>query len=237
MLMLYHGTNESTAKQALTEGLKPRSFTRAVGNWDSRIASHEDMVYLTSIYAGYFADCACEEDDLWAVIQVYVDDLNSVYFRPDEDFLGQFAFTQEGRAVWDKVDVHETASLLDVTQACKENIDRFSDVRWSRMSLEGLGTIAHRGLIPSARIHKIAVWHPTWNPLVAALFDPTISLLNRMLCSKKYENLTKWIMGEDYCVEDIVGPTRLIMSDQEYGEFFERLKTGRSEIVFDRGPV
>jgi hypothetical protein len=89
-LILYHGTGESVARRALVGGLSPRSARgQKKGKWSHTIESHPDLVYLTDIYAPYFAGNAAKENERWAILKLDCSALPKENFYPDEDFIAE----------------------------------------------------------------------------------------------------------------------------------------------------
>ena len=87
-MLLYHGTNERSARLALADGLKPRGRSKR-GNWNHTITSNQATVYLTDCYAGYFAMVATKDGERMALMEIDTDLLDASLFRPDEDVLEQ----------------------------------------------------------------------------------------------------------------------------------------------------
>lgn len=88
-MFVYHGTSEKYLPEVLKNGLVPRGDRG--GNWKHTEEGHPEFVYLTSVYAGYFACCAIDDFDKerMMIVEVDLDKLFQFKFRPDEDFIAQ----------------------------------------------------------------------------------------------------------------------------------------------------
>lgn len=186
-MLLYHGTAKKYLKTILTKGLRPR---RNVGNWEHTIVSNPTLVYLTSTYAPYFGMNAGGEDFL--VIELDSTHLDEANFRPDEDGLEQLT---RGRVVRGIPSNINTASMEKRTEFFRDNIDGFQQY-WHN-TLEALGTCAYKGVIPVTAFTRIAEVNTNGNRGMWSTWDPTISLINHMICGKRYQALTRWLMGDE----------------------------------------
>jgi len=223
---LYHGTTETVARAALAEGLKPRGVTKAEGNWDC--ASHEDAVYLTTVYAPYFAYSAVDDDkkENWGVVEVDTRKLGKEHLYPDEDYLEQVArFNPE------EFDIGP--SMEERTDWFKEHLEDFKHL-WEA-SLDGIGNCSFRGSVPPEAITRVAIFDPESNPTVAVTaIDPTITLMNYKICKEKYEALTQWFMGVVH-VEALCGIGYLTSDEgmrQRWAEEFNKI--GGLEVLHAR---
>ncbi len=180
-MKLYHGTSIQAAYRIRDEGLRPRG--RRIGNWKYN-PSKKNAVYLTRLYAGYFAFCASKGS--WGLIEVETDLLDPDLLRPDEDFLGQVYMQQNPHA-----------NLEEVTKEFVKHLDDYSNV-WED-SVRFLGNCAYLDSIPPSAITRISIFNPKSNSYIAmANLDPSISILNCQLMGSKYEALTRWLMGEKF---------------------------------------
>src|SRR4028119_388978 len=85
-MLLYHGTSLKNGEKILKSGILPRRSKRS--NWDHcQAPSRSDCVYLTSVYAGYFAQQADKEGQGWAIFEIDSNQLNPGHLLPDEDCL------------------------------------------------------------------------------------------------------------------------------------------------------
>jgi hypothetical protein len=193
-MKLYHGTSASIARQALVEGLLPRSESGAEGHWED-CPSNPDLVYLTAAYAPYFAMTATEGDELWGIVEVDTDLLDEYDLLPDEDYLEQASRGQDLAAVFGD-GFPEGNYMTERTEWFRERLHLFAHL-W-RKSIEGLGNCAHDGAIPPEAITRVAVFDPQTNRSIAMMAsDPMIAILNYQFCGDKYRALCAWMMGED----------------------------------------
>lgn len=197
-MKLYHGTSERWAREIWRHGLWPRADLETEGNWSHTVESAEDCVYLTVAYAPYFAFCAAEDKERWAIVEVDSEQLDEDALLPDEDFLEQVLRQQkefDDHWLWDEF--HELETMEDRTRWCRDHAHVLSS--WQE-SLNGIGNCAHTGHIPPEAITRIVLFDPweereghKWARLMAV--DPSISVLNFQLVGEKYRALTDWFMG------------------------------------------
>lgn len=199
-MKLYHGTSEEVARNAITEGLMPRNRTGVESHW-SECPSRDDLVYLTTAYAGYFAVQATKELDPWGIVEVETDLLPEFaeYLVPDEDWLEQGC-----RGDPNLPDDYRALDMAERTAYWRERLDRLSHL-W-KDSIDGLGNCAHIGPIPSSAVTRVSIFDPKSNLNIAFLaLDPTISILNYQIVGGKYRALLRWLMGETITANDLWG--------------------------------
>lgn len=202
-MRLYHGTTESVARKAMTEGLLTREDRGGVDGdrWEG-CPSSEKHVYLTAAYAAYFASVACGDgDERLAIIEIDTDLLpdGTGDLMPDEDFLEQATRGQAPPQDWDL----PAEGMEERTKWFRDRLHWFSHL-WER-SVEGMGNCAHEGSIPPEAITRVAIIDPRRPENKAAIFmaaDPSISILNYRFMGGKYRALTRWFMGEPMTEED-----------------------------------
>lgn len=191
-MKLYHGTAGENVPAILKRGIKPRRAT-GKSNWKHSVASHEHAVYLTSVYAGYFAHQAAKTSKL-GIIEIDTDRLDQDLFRPDEDFLEQA--TRNGQTSNRQLKRLKKLSINVRTEWFSSHLDEFAHA-W-KDSVEHLGTCSYLGEIPPKAITRASVFDYKKNALVASeLLEPTITLANFKLCAGRYHALTRWLMGEE----------------------------------------
>ena len=208
-MKLYHGINEKVAKKALTEGILPRGKSDNEGNWQHSIQSHHDTVYLTDTYAPFYALSSTPTDETfkmrWAIIEIDTDWLWEDKFWPDEDYLEQahrFGIESFGEQI--ETVLATKVSMEDRTVFFRDHLGVFSD-RWEE-SLRVLGNCCHYGRIPPNAITRIALYDPQSNPYISMrACDPSISILNHMVCAEQYHALTSWFFKEANA-EQVIGP-------------------------------
>lgn len=195
-MKLAHGTSERVARIVLEEGLRPRGETGSKGHWKHTVDSSLETVHLTNSYAGYFAGCAAEPGERWAVIEVDVDTDNLL---PDEDFLEQ---ASRGDPLGLQV-MGGARTMKDRTKWFRDRLVDFQE-HW-KDSLEALGTVAHLGAIPPDQITKVALFDASNAPMAWKAMDPTITLLNYKICGGQYRALTQWLLGYAVPPEELFG--------------------------------
>ena len=203
----YHGTTATVARASLTEGLRPREETESEGQWEE-CPSMASMVYLTTTYPGYFAMNAAapglKDGELPAIVEVDLEELWDLDLYPDEDFLEQCSRGVEG------VVPPGFTTMKERTAWYRDNIDRFQHL-WKK-SMEYLGNVAHCGTVPPEAITRICVFDPAKAPWLGMWWmDPSITPLNFMIMRHKYENLTRWMFGEELPAESMLGEQWMFM--------------------------
>ena len=191
-MKLYHGTAGEHVAPILKHGIRPRRLTKR-NNWKHSVASHQHAVYLTSVYAGYFAYQAAKSSKL-GILEIDTDKLDSELFRPDEDFLEQA--TRNGKTSNRQLKQLKKRSMPERTAWFREHLDEFAEA-W-QASVEHLGTCSYLGGIPPEAITRASVFDYKKNALIASeLLEPTITIANFKFCANRYHALTRWLMGED----------------------------------------
>lgn len=192
--LVYHGTDAETARLAVETGILPRSMT-GKSQWETE--SHPDHVYLTRLYAGYFGYKASKGGPI-GIIEVDLDRLSPDNLYPDEDFV------EQGLRALGKVSksIAGDKYLRARTLAVRYQIERYKDC-WAE-SLEALGNVAHRGVIPPSAITRVVIYDPLSNPVLTnMMLDPTITVLNSTLFGETYQRLTAWLMGDPVKPEEL----------------------------------
>lgn len=178
MRTLYHGTSERHLDSILRGGLRPRG--EEGGNWPS-YPSIPGHVYLTDAYAGYFATAAARAGERALIVEVCLEDDSRLY--PDEDFIAQSLAAQSKRPIDDfhgEV-VRTIAYYRDYVQA----------------SLDGLGNVSHRGVVPTAAISRYALIDTAaQRDTILLAMDPTISVINYRFCGARYRSINSWFFGD-----------------------------------------
>lgn len=192
--MMCHGTDEATARAALTEGIRPRSLTGKPSNWEHE--SLPDRVYLSRFYAGYFALCAAgENDESVGIIEVDRSKLIFKNYHPDEDYVEQF---------YRKMMVDQ--GLVQLSRRMhwiRRNIEGF--IQEAPHSYRNLGNVAYCGVIPPEAIMRVTLFHFKKNPFLAScLMEPTITVANAKIMGRYYELIQKWLLG------DYVNPSEVV---------------------------
>lgn len=205
-MKLYHGTSSRYWNDILKFGLRPRKYNKN-SNWDQNFESNPECVYLSSLYAPYFAINACDERDNPILIEVDTNLLKQENMRPDEDFLEQ----STRRLSADKVDTRfhpgmgkEKNSMQVNTLWFRNNLHLFSDL-WE-LSVKKLGNCCYNGIVPVKAITKVTTWKvDSMLDISVACCDASVSLENKQICGNKYDALTKWLIGEPVSSESILG--------------------------------
>ena len=190
-MRVYHGTSGKVAKDILENGIKPRGDSSS--NW--RHASGSDRVYVSTVYAPYFAVHATPDEAgaLSGIVEIDLGKIPRSAMLPDEDWCEQVDRRNELFSSPELVSMG--GDMGRRTEWFRDNIDRFSDHAF--ISLRDMGVMAIRGGVPKEAVTRISVYNPLRNiTAVHAAMDPAITLMNHALMHDKYEALTKWFMGE-----------------------------------------
>ena len=201
-MILYHGTSEYAALEALKHGLKPRAET-GEDNWKELGGSNPQAIYLTDTYACHYAINArmsgprvrTPEGKLskrMAVIEIETSGLPFTNFRADEDYL---AFTDP------------TIAGMMTEENLKARIAhhrRNLTTKW-RESLATLGTCVYLGRIPLKHITRVALFDPRSNDDIAmAMADGLLSPAGFKHAGYIHRNLTEWLFGRELKPSDII---------------------------------
>jgi len=201
-MLLYHGTTEAAVNAALNQGILPREATKNKGNWKHTANSRPDCIYLTTVYAGYFAGCATLRGR-WGIIEVDTDLIAESSLLPDEDYMeqattkrpiphlpGPYAALRKASAIEDR-----KKRMIARTRWFRKYLQIFQD-QWKN-SIIDLGNCAVFGGVPVEAITRVAFFNPRSNQYVAnCAMNPMISMINYVVMGDQYRELTKWFMGE-----------------------------------------
>ena len=184
-MYLYHGTSTRRLSTILKSGIQPR---KDEGNWKDH-PSRAGHVYLTSAYAIYFAQSACDpdQDEKYAVLQIEVDRLDERKLYADEDALEAYNRKKDGLpSHWD---------LARRTQFYRDSWKTLDAARSWKSSLGLLGTCSYNGSIKPNMIEKVAIIDP--RAVLALASDPSITIQNYHLLGNYYNWLSDALfMGE-----------------------------------------
>jgi len=214
----------------LTEGIRPRVLTGKMSKW-KHIPSSKDRVYLTEIYAPYYANAAAREGEKWGLIEVDVDRLDKNLLRPDEDFIAQ-ALKRTSR---------KSEDLLKLTEEVRDSIDNWQAL-WSK-SIEWMGTCSYKGVVPPEAIPRVAIYDPESNPtMTLAALDPSISIENYRICGDKYRAITRWFFLEAVAAEEILGlplevARTMYGTEEGWTAMQERIRDRKGIVVHEKQPT
>lgn len=196
-MKLYHGTSAKNFESILKEGIKPRGKTN--GNWEHSITSRPDCVYLSTVYAPYFAINSVENDSSQcALLEINTDSIDKSLLLPDEDFLEQA--TREKNS---------SDSMEKRTMYYRDTLILYANF-WQQ-SLDNLGTCAYKGTIhPSAIVRATVFDTSECKEMAWMAMDPTITIINHKLFKDKYKALTSWFIG------DTINPENLSLNKEHW---------------------
>lgn len=191
-MKLYHGTSVSRLSAILYAGILPRKESKQRSQWEHSVVSAADRVYLTDIYAPYFAFHAASRDEASALLlEVDADLLPKEKLVPDEDFLEQATRNQPINGL------SRYASMHERTRFFRDRAHRKPEL--AKLSLQHLGTCAFMGRVPAMAVTRYAtVDLKKGMALNLIATDAMVTLLNHRFCSDKYSALTRLIFGERF---------------------------------------
>lgn len=197
----FHGTTLSAARKALTKGLRPRRQTAVEGNWEAH-PSIDTHVYLSTLYAPYFAACAGGPDDAPAVLEIDLTALDEPCLMPDEDFI------EQAERKWSDAWPPQFPRPIGEGMESRMNDIRGRIMAWQGMwpqSLALLGNVAYRGVIPPGAIRRAVACTDTKaaSAIIGDAIDPTITLDNARFVGSKYAALSRWWVGDSIQAADL----------------------------------
>jgi hypothetical protein len=191
-MKLYHGTTEVAARSALTRGLLPRAVSKT-SNWRRTVQSNAKAVYLTNVYAVYFAVQAANElravNKRLAIIEVDTDCLDQAKLVPDEDVLE--------RAMRGKDGLPGSWTIYKRVRYYRSRIKHYAGKFVS--SLDTMGTCAYLGVIKPEAFCRIAYidYKAATVPIWLGA-DAAVSPQNYKLVGAQHRAVTNWIFNEPF---------------------------------------
>lgn len=178
---LYHGTHLSNLESVLAGGLHPRG--EAPSSWPEQ-PNRPDCVYLTA-NQGFAYGRVNNEDGKVAVFEVELASLNKRLLYPDEDFVADYLAHQPGSGGT----YHD---LLPVVLAHISSYKKF----WKE-SIEGMGSVAHRGPIPVQAISRYCTVDFGQREALGMTCDvPVSSLWQYHALKDQLSQNTQWFFGD-----------------------------------------
>jgi len=185
---LYHGTTERALASIKRRGLRPRK-KGTKGNYANAI-SGSDLIYLTDCYAIFYAGNAAKGKDRLAVLQIDMDKLDPTAFLADEDFIAQCLTKQ-----MEHDGTKDNRCPKSRLRYCRDFIAP-SRPDLAMPSLDMMGTIAYRGIIPADAITQVALMTgKDYGKVVVHGHDPSTGVLNHQLLGGRYEGWLAWLFG------------------------------------------
>jgi hypothetical protein len=234
-VLIYHGTNEITARKAIKRGLLPREMSASKGNWLHRVSSNPEMVYLSVAYAPFYALQAVPPlaETRMAIVEVDTKLLDESRFHCDEDYIERCL--RDAKKALQTLHL-ENAGIKKRQLYVRRNLHRWHDL-WPG-SLEHLGNICYKGIIEPSAITRIVAYDRKDNLSATYLSaEPTITLANYKFCGGQYRALTQLLIGEK------INPEELLMrmpesmkTEPQYLELLERatemVRTRNVETIY-----
>lgn len=212
-MKLYHGTAAVAVPKILAEGILPRSRQVGLpnGNWDHTVTSNPHCVYLTSVYAPYFAYGATSGNEPWAILEVDTNACEEPFFLPDEDWLEQ---SSRGLPIKGLDGTVPPNNFKARTLWFRERAWWWHGL-WEE-SLNHMGTCGYRGRIRPEAITRIAYYIPNSNPAMTSMaLDPQITPLNFTFMKDRYATLTRWFFRDPVIAEEFFDPIPALPQQME----------------------
>ena len=219
MEYLYHGTNFGSLDQIMSDGILPRNRTGGKNRW-GEYPSREDCVYLSRLYAPYFALGKSEEGERWLLIRVKKRSLIEDILLPDEDYAAQIL-----------PESCDDMSLAEKTELARKILPNISDK--ADHSIKYLGNCAYMGPITPSQIDKIVSFSLEENPFFNCAVDPTITIMNAQFMGDKYTAITEWFF-EDPTEEGLLKVMRGQVPDENTSDDIKRGYEKTREHWFSR---
>lgn len=201
-MLLYHGTSENAALEAMKNGLRPRRET-GVNNWEHTSPSNPEVVYLTDTYACHFALNAKTNGvrligkdgkmtNRMAVIEIDTSRLPFSNFRADEDFL---AF----REVYSEAGVEKNVNVAVATHR-KKLTHEWKD------SLKFIGNCCYSDIISPRAFTRVAFFDPKSNrDMAVAMSDGSVNPSSYKFAGHYHRTYTRWLFGEPVSGKEALG--------------------------------
>ena len=178
---LYHGTHLSNLESVLAGGLHPRG--EAPSSWLEQ-PSRPDCVYLTA-NQGFAYGRVNNEDGKVAVFEVELSSLNKRLLYPDEDYIADYLAHQPGSG----------GTYHDLLPVVIKNISSYR--KFWKKSIEGMGSVAHRGVIPLRAITRYCTldFRQRQNNYISGS-RPVSSLWQYYALKEQLSQNTLWFFGD-----------------------------------------
>lgn len=183
-MKLYHGTSEAAVAKILEKGLCPRK--NRSGNWDMK--SNPSAVYLTSVYAPYFAINTNKKN--LAILEIDTNKIPQELLLPDEDALEQINRGRDSLSVG-------ISTIEQRTAWYRKNLRKYNSNGQWLASLQTMGTCSYWGSIPKEAITRIVFFSSDNNkPWVYACLDASITITNYKIMGEKYKVLNSVLFDD-----------------------------------------
>jgi len=171
----------SNLESVLAGGLHPRG--EAPSSWPEQ-PSRPDCVYLTA-NQGFAYGRVNNEDDKVAVFEVELASLNKRLLYPDEDFVADYLAHQPGSG----------GTYHDLLPVVIKNISSYK--KFWKESIEGMGSVAHRGPIPLRAITRYCTldFRQRQNNYISGS-RPVSSLWQYHALKEQLSQNTLWFFGD-----------------------------------------
>lgn len=177
-MILYHGTSTDYLDQILNEGILPRKVTQHAGNYGEEVPSPENLVYLTSAYAVYYAHGAAKAKGSNPVVFAVEADESDLY--PDEDFIAD-CLRRAGQGEW--------------KQLRKDRHPYLYEDYW-RESLDHNGVVCTHAILPEQILDHRIIPRGETNLLFALGMDALPSMDNFTIYGALYRDCMAALFAE-----------------------------------------
>ena len=186
-MKIYHGTSHSIARRAASRGLPPDNLQFLPRNLNNEwVISNPDMVYLSTTCA--LMDAVESDETQVAVIEIETDKLDKEKFYPNEDFIFEILKRRN--------EYFQTSEDSKLHKYVRANADMFKG-HWGE-SLQMLGNICYKGLVPAKAIVRYAIFDLSKNSsILTASMNPDICCVtNHSVIGKFYKQFIDWLFDE-----------------------------------------
>jgi hypothetical protein len=218
---LFFGTSEEVAKRSPVIGIQPDDVisVRPKGLSRNRVNRKKDCLYLTNVYAAYFALCNTGPGERWGLVEIDFAALDRTALLPDDDYLRQ---------------LHRAG--LDADARMDGSRFHGSPPRWQD-SLAHFGTCVYKGPILPAFITRVAIYDPLSNPFITQEVSQLIpSIAGHHSAADRCRALTRWLMGENITWQDWMAE-ELPDDSEERNRISAGLQERSGLDIFYYGPV
>ncbi len=188
--MIFHGTDANNIEDILKNGIRPWNEFREQTNW-TEIPTHKDMVYLSDVYALYYAEAATNETNDIALFEIDETKLDQQSIFPDEDFIAQVFL--DAKNIGEEIPLVFSAcdSIIKITELIEPR-----DYRPMTTACRlNYGNLAYNGTIPPSAITRYRRYSfEAHDMLYFIVSDPCVSPMNFRLVGERYRSLCDFVI-------------------------------------------
>jgi hypothetical protein len=186
-MKIYYGTSHSIARRASSRGLPPSNLQVLPLNLNIEwVISSPDMVYLSTTCA--LMGAVESNETKIAVLEIETDKLDEINLYPDEDFIYEILKRRNP--------YFQTEKDGKLHRYIRDNPSMFKGY-WEE-SLQMLGNICHKGLVPPTAITRYAIFDLSKNSkiLTDSMNPETCCITNHAVIGQFYKQFIAWLFDE-----------------------------------------